>query len=140
MSIFASETQATIPIPFDPPHTVTIRRLTGAEVERAQSEHLKSIINGRSSRGWSRVFQRALVKGASEADAEAALRDPLNGYDRAVIVEAGLLAWSYGEVTPERRADLDDEALEFLAHEILRLTKPALFQTADEIEAAQVKG
>jgi hypothetical protein len=31
MSIFASESQTTIAIPFDPPHTVTIRKLSRRE-------------------------------------------------------------------------------------------------------------
>ena len=36
MSIFASQTRSTLPLPCDPPHTVTLQKLTGADLERAQ--------------------------------------------------------------------------------------------------------
>lgn len=149
MSIFASRMQHTIALPFDPPHTVTIRKLTGREVDLSQAEHLKSLIAGRSPRGWSGAFQRIVAGLGKPADAETLLADPLEGYDRFVIVRAGLLAWSYPEsVTPivkdgtngtrvDAIEDLDDEAVEFLARAILQLTKPQLFQTADEAAVAR---
>lgn len=149
MSIFASRTQQTIALPFDEPHTVTIRRLTGREVERAQSEHLKSMVGGRSARGWSGAFQRIIAGLAAPADAERALADPLSGYDRFAIVRSGLVAWSYPDPlkpdplkpavagTVDAIEDLDDDAVEFIAREILRITKPALFLTEEEAKAAQ---
>jgi hypothetical protein len=148
MSIFASDHSKTIPVPSDEPHTVTIQRLPGRVVERAQSEHLSAFQGGRSPRGWAAIFQRSLTQGiATAAEAEKAIADPLAGYDRLTIVRGGLKAWSYvqGEgdkqtpkpVTPETIADLDDEALEYFAVEIMRLTKPGLFQTPAEREAAR---
>lgn len=150
MSIFASRTQQTIALPFDAPHTVTIRRLTGRELDRAQSEHLKSMIAGRSARGWSGAFQRIIAGLGTPADATQALADPLAGFDRFAIVRAGLVAWSYPEslkpLTPSQIADgvttdaiddLDDDAVEFLARAILQLTKPALFLTEEAAAAAQ---
>lgn len=152
MSIFASETTATIPLPFDAPHTVTIRKLTGRDVELAQAAHLKDFVGANSPRGWPAIFKSALAVGtAVDADARHALTDPLVGYDRLAIVRAGLTGWSYTaaddkgvqvprQVTPAAVADLDDEALEFLAVEIMRLTKPSLFQTAEEREASRKNG
>lgn len=140
MSIFASATQATIPIPFDPPHTVTARKLTGREVEVAQEAHAGSIASGRS-RAWAQTFRRMLEKGASDPDVLKAIADPLTGYDRFSIVRAGLVAWSYQQpITPTDTDDLDDEAVDFIATEILRLTKPALFQTTIEAEADRKNG
>ena len=140
-SPFASRTTDTIALPFDPPHTATLRKLTGRELDKAQEVHLRDIVAGRwSPHGWAAVFQRQLAKGiATNADAEHLLRDPLNGYDRHAIVTAGLTAWSYADpvLSPEAIEDLDDDALEWFAREILRRTKPGLFQTADEAEAAQ---
>jgi hypothetical protein len=148
MSIFASDHTKTIAVPFDAPHTVTIQRLQGRVVERAQAEHLSAFQAGRSPRGWAALFQRSLVKGiATDGDAQKAISDPLAGYDRLTIVRGGLKSWSYTDgdekpkpVTSQAIEDLDDEALEYFAVEIMRLTKPALFQTPDEAEAGRKNG
>lgn len=141
MSIFASRTTDTIPIPQDPPHTAMIRVLTSAEVDKAQEVHLRATIGGRwSSRGWAAVFKRQLAQGtALAADAEKLITDPLTGFDLLTIAQAGITSWSYPEpaLSPEAVADLTDDALEYFAREILRRTKPSLFQTDEEAE--QVK-
>lgn len=146
--MFASLTQAIVAIPWDPPHTVTVRKLTGRELEAAQAAHRDSLATG-NSRSWAALFRRGLQKGASDPDVLTAIADPLTGYDRYVIVRAGLLAWSYpqaikpvtvkGEGKPDAIVDaiddLDDEGVDCIAREILRLTKPALFLTVEEAEA-----
>lgn len=146
--MFASDSRRTVPVPFAAPHTVTIQKLSGREVERAQAEHLAAFQGNRSPRGWAAIFQRALETGAAtDQDAQRALVDPLNGYDRFTVVECGLKGWSFTSadgtakpLTPEAVRDLDDEALEFIAVEVMRLTKPGLFLTAEEREAAQKNG
>lgn len=149
MSIFASATTKIVSLPFDAPHTVTIQKLTGADIERAQADHLDALTNGRRPRGWAALFQKALTDGTATAlDADKAVHDPLAGYDRLTVVKRGVKAWSYTEtdekgaerpkpVTAAAIADIADEPLEFLAVEIMRLTKPALFQTPEEAEAAR---
>jgi hypothetical protein len=144
LSIFASLTQSTpILVPFDPPNTVTVRRLTGREVEDAQAAHLRGLVNGQSPRGWSSAFHRLLTKGlGTEADVVKVMTDPLSGFDRLSVARAGLVAWSYDRpIKPTPRAatkdtpaylddpvaDLSDEALEFIAIEVMRLTKPERF-------------
>jgi len=143
-SPFASQTTDTIALPFDPDQTATLRKLTGRELDKAQEVHLRNTIGGRwASHGWAAVFQRQLEKGiATNADAERLLRDPLNGYDRHTLVTAGLTAWSYPEpaLSAEAIEDLDDDALEWFATEILKRTKPGLFQTEDEATAARKNG
>lgn len=145
-SPFASLVQSDpIPLPFDLPHTVTVRKLTGAEVERAQSVHQRSIASGR---GWANKFRREIEKGiATDGQVLEAIADPLLGYDRMTMVQAGLVAWSYETkpgkpkpLTTDAKADLDDEALDFIALEVLRLTKPGLFQTEEEREQATKNG
>lgn len=159
MSIFASFTQVTVPIPFDPPNTITIRKLTGREVEAAQAAHRDGLAGG-SPRLWASTFRRALERGATDPEVLKAIADPLTGYDRFAIVRAGLVAWSYDRpvkpvpAKPEVKAhgnalgapaveasdaveDLDDEAVDFIATEILRLTKPALFLTEEDAKASQ---
>ena len=153
MSVFASWTQSDpIPIPFDPPHTVTVRKLTGREVDAAADAHRGQFAAG-SPRLWPALLRRALEKGASDPDVQKAIADPLLGYDRFALVRSGLVAWSYPlsikrtETTAtgttvitivDAVEDLDDEAVDFIATEVLRLTKPKLFQTAEE-QAAEKK-
>lgn len=125
-----------IPLPFDEGQWIQVRKLTGRECEQAQEAHRGSL---GSSRLWAATFRRALEKGASDPEVLQAIRDPLTGYDRYALVRSGLKAWSYPEaITKEGGAidDLDDEAVDFIATEVLRLTKPALFHaTPAEAEA-----
>jgi hypothetical protein len=140
MSIFASKNTKDIPIPGMNGHTATIRKLKGKEFDESQSAHLASMVAGRSARGWSQAFARVLTNG-SEKDAQQVLRDPLKGHDRFVIVKAGLVKWTLAEeLKPETLDDLDDESVEHFAVEIMRLTKPELFQTVEEMEDAAKKG
>jgi hypothetical protein len=160
MSIFASETAVTIPMQGDDGQTITIRALTGRELEEATFAHMTSMVGGHSHRGWSGAFKRIIAGVATPADAQQALNDPLGAYDRIVVVRAGLVSWSYPKliaVPPETNGnaasvagvvatnrqqainDLLDDPLEFIAREIMRLTKPALFLATEDVEAAQKK-
>ena len=141
MSMFASRTTDTIPIPFEPGQTITLRKLTGGETDAAQEAHLRSTIAGRwSPHGWAQTFQQQLAKGtATAADVVKVLADPLTGYDRLTLATAGIVAWSLPDpaVSPEAIADLGDDELDWVAREILRRTKPALFLTAEDAKAAE---
>lgn len=163
--MFASLTQATIAVPFDPPHTITIRKLTGAEVDRAQAANLKNAASGALGRNWAERVRRQMRKGIDEVRLKALtleqlaarendavlveLDHPMNGFDRYEVIKAGLIAWSYDTGADEKTIaaarlkaidDLDDEGADFVATEIIRLTKPSLFQTMAEREAAQKNG
>jgi hypothetical protein len=148
-----------IPFPFDEGQWIRVRKLTGRECERAQEAHREGLVDG-SLRLWAATFRRALEKGASDPEVLQAIRDPLTGYDRYALVRAGLVEWSYprlkptaavpavknpdGSTTPavepyDPIEDLDDEALDFIATEVLRLTKPALFHTTQEEAEAEKK-
>ena len=140
MSIFASQSVSDpIAMPFDPPHTVTVRNLTGRDIEAAQEAHRTTLASG-SARSWAVTFRRAIEKGASDPDVLNAIRDPLTGYDRYALVRSGLVSWSYDRpIGPEAIDDLDDEAVDFIATEILRRTKPALFHATEEAALAEKK-
>jgi hypothetical protein len=143
-----------VPLPFDEGQWVQVRKLTGREIEAAADAHRSGLTSG-SARAWPAIFRRAIEKGASDPVVLKALADPLTGYDRFALVRSGLVAWSYPQsVTPiaakagkpgaaaveasDAIEDLDDEAVDFIATEILRLTKPALFLATEEgAEAAQ---
>ncbi len=143
-----------IPLPFDPSNTVTVRKLSARELESAAESHMRGVASG-SLRQWPERFKRLVEKGEAPAkEVAAALRDPLTGFDRFTVVRIGLVSWSYPQsLTPiaavaakdgqpaieayDPIEDLDDDALEFIATEIMRRTKPHLFLTAEEQETAR---
>ena len=142
MSIFASRAQKTIELPFDAPHTVTIQKLAGRHLEKARQESLFQSVDYVKRIGGL-AFQKELAAATGGDDAEKkravedAQQDPLTSVDVRTVLQFGIKAWSYDQaVTTEAVEDLTDEAAEFLAREILRFTKPALF----DAEAAEKNG
>jgi len=162
-SPFARAT-ATIPIPFDPPHEVTVRQLNGRQLGNAQKAFFNELIADVQTRGGAKVqkdIQSLFEKDKTAAADEVAKvqADPLNGFDKYSLLYAGITSWTYPEslapvAVVEQVADgrqitvmripaideLNDEALAFFATEVLRITKPSLFLTEDEAKAAQKNG
>ena len=156
-SPFASRVVVTLPIPFDAPHEVTIRKLAGRHLERARNAFMTDLFLDVQARGGASVqkdMQQLFEKDAKDVaeKIEKQKADPLNGFDPYVIAQGGIVAWSYPEslavelVTDEKGNriprvaaidDLDEDAVQWFATEIMRLTKPALFQTDEEAEAAR---
>ena len=156
-SPFASRVVVTLPIPFDLPHEVTIRKLAGRHLERARNAFMTGLFLDVQARGGAAVqkdMQTLFKKDDEDADAvaekvKAAEADPLNGFDTYVLAQGGIVAWSYPEsLMPERTVegdsilmrvraidDLDEDAVRWFATEVMRLTKPSLFQTKAEAEA-----
>ena len=160
-SPFASRVVVTLPVPFDPPNEVTIRKLAGRHLEKARNSFLHGLFLDVQARGGAAVqkeMQTLFIKDApnqdevkeKEAEAEA---NPLAGLDPYLIVQGGVVAWTYpepckaepvtdelGNVTMRFAAldDMDEDAIKWLATEIMRLTKPSLFRTPAE-EAAERK-
>lgn len=166
MGIFASRTVNTIPIPFDPPNTVTIKKLSGGHIERAQKNFFNGLVGDIQARGGASVQRdiETLFKKEPTDDAKETLnvaveevkKDPMNGYDKATLVRYGVSAWTYPEslvpvpvIEKDERGrdvtvmrvpaldDLTDEALDFFAEQVLRLTRPQLFQSKDDQDAEQ---
>ncbi len=144
MSIFASLHTLVVHPPADPEASITIQRLTGKSVEMAQAEHMRQTQAGFTGRGWASMFLRRILAGiGTEEDLDKITTDPLVGFDRLSVVKLGVKAWSFevdGKPKPvnaDAIADIDDETLEYLAVEIMRLTRPALFQTVEQLEAAR---
>lgn len=150
-----------IPLPFDEGQWIRVRALTGEEYEAAQTAHRIEFVNGDK---WAGLFKTFIEKGPSTASVKKALADPLTGFNRYVLARSGLVAWSYPQsikriepvpavaatdTTPAQAEvvavdaikDLRDDPLEFVAREVLKLTKPSLFvETPEEAEDAKVKG
>jgi hypothetical protein len=128
-SPFASFTKDTIALPFDPPHTVTIQKVSGRGVEKAQQVAAAELVSGR---GFAEKLKRLLLKDDKETEAFAA--DPLLGYDRYTLMREGITAWTYPDPpTPAAVADWGDDESEFIALAILNLTKPQLFADAETV-------
>jgi hypothetical protein len=164
MSRFASLSKSDpIPLPGDDGHTIIVRKLTGREYELVCEEHRSGLWRGRAT-SWPALFKRALREGAKDPAVLTAIADPLMGHDRYAILRHGLVSWTLPQSltpiaaqpavegkdgqpgTPAVEAydaldDLDDDTVDFIATEILKRTKPALFvTTVEEVEDDQKKG
>lgn len=147
MSIFASTHTHVVHPPSDPTASITIRKLSGKAEEHAQAKHAEGAYDGFNGRGWSNRFVGRILAGMAEApEVQSVAADPLAGYDRLSIVKHGIVSWTFTEngkpkpVTPEAIDDIDDDTLEFLATEIMRLTRPSRFLTPEQQEAARKNG
>jgi hypothetical protein len=132
-----------IPLPFDEGQWIQIRKLNGQQHEEAQRAHRAGFATDNK---WAGFFRAVAGSGPSSDDVKRILADPLTGYDRYTLARAGLVAWSYpGAInaveppTTEYDAirDLDDDAVDFIAREVLKLAKPSLFQSREEQEQAR---
>lgn len=124
-------------MPMDTGQWVVVRKLTGRECETAERAGMLGMVNGKSSRGWAGRLARIFAgEGVTSDIVEQLQSDPMCGFDRSEVVRGGLVSWSYNRPLTDI-ADLDDEALDFIAIEVMRLTKPGRFQSADEREAAR---
>lgn len=144
MSIFSSRTIKTLDIPFDEPHTVTIQKLSGRHLGKARDAYVAELYSGIAKRGGAAVQKdMQLLMGDDKAKTDDAIekvkKDPLGGLDKFTLVKFGVKGWSYDDraVDDEAIDDLDDDALEFFAREVMRLTKPALFLDEPAAEAAR---
>jgi hypothetical protein len=143
MSMFASRVTKVIPIPFDPPHEATIQKLSGRQIDRAVKAFQAQMYKDIAEVGGAAVIKeaQALYEKVKDGAADTPKRptDPLAGYDKHALVEAGLKSWTIPDapITHDTVEDMGSDEIAYFATEILRLTKPSLFQTIDEAEAAQ---
>ena len=142
MSVFTSLVTTTLEVPTDSGQSITIRKLAPKHLKAASRaaqmeslEDLKAIggpafLRELTALGADETAQRETVKAAAKAD-------PLMTFDRLTLLEHGVTAWTYERALgPEALEDLDDETREWLAREVLKLARPALF-AEDEGEAEQ---
>jgi hypothetical protein len=79
---------------------------------------------------------------------EETKKDPLLTYDRITLIDKGLQGWETPDVEypadekarMEAIEEIDDEIQVALAREILKLSKPKLFEAQEEQEAAAKNG
>lgn len=143
MSIFASLVTKTLPVA-GTAETITIRKLAPKSLDKAREASKRAasaeLRLQRETLGDQQLRELQESIATAAASGAAAQRvDPLALYDHGVLVREGVVAWSFTEpaCTPEACDDIDEDVREWLAREILRVSKPSLFQTEAEQEADQ---
>ena len=140
MSVFASLRTATLSIPRTTGATVSIRGLSPRALEAAQKEHqrqaLQAMREAREAGGEDALGQ--VDPAAVQAYLDEQRRNPLLAYDAESLVVKGVTAWTLElPHTAESVAELDEDVRDYIATEILKLSKPSLFRTVEEQEADQ---
>ncbi len=140
-SIFANRITDTISID-DSGSTITIRKLNPKALEAARKEsQRRSLEEVKELGGPAAVRELQTLGDASKATDETPRRDPLLTHDALTLIEKGVLSWTYDEpIGREAFDELYEDARDKLATAILKLSKPSLYQTAEEQDAARVKG
>jgi hypothetical protein len=135
-SVFCSLVTETVPVGDE---TVTIRKLTPSNLRAAQKANQRRSLEELHDMGGPAFLKELRSLNVSEADVEEATEtDPLLLYDRTVLLEKGLVSWTFErEMNADAYEDLDEETHDQLARAILRLAKPSLFQSTDEQEVAR---
>ena len=134
MSVFTSLVTKVLNVPHDPGQTVTIRKLAPKHLDVAKRASFRQTIETMREVGASLIKE---IQGLSSETVQAAAKnDPLMVFDRVELIAAAVTGWTY-DVPLEREhfENLDEETQDWLAREVLRLTRPALFDG----EAAEQK-
>lgn len=111
-----------VEIPHEPGEFMVFRKLSWRQLELAANvasdESLKRVKKIGSD------VLTALRKLWREQESEFA-RDPATKYDRGIVLEAGIVEWSYdAEVNKKNIDSLDEETADWAFREILSLGKP----------------
>lgn len=117
---------------------MSIRKLAPHQLEEARKVvYFQSLQNMRQL--YDEVGREIIdqFKTASpDSSASPVATDPLLAYDRLTLIESGVTSWTFDvPADVSSYEDLDEETQVWLATEILKLAKPALYQTTDEAEA-----
>lgn len=148
MNSFSSRSATTIPIPHDPPHEVTICKLSGGKLRQADEARDFALARYIDQMGGATYRESVAAQYAkAAADRKAAgeppvVSNPAQAFDSITVIKGGTKAWTFQNedgtpilVTPEAIEDLSAETQEYLAEQILRYTKPSLFADFDKQEA-----
>ncbi len=106
-------------VPGEPGEWVEIRKLSHKAL--AQAAQARSETGLAAMRALGSDLLLALQQARTAApDDSAAATDAAAGYDRDVVLQRGVVRWSYGvPVAPDALADLDEATARWLASEIV---------------------
>lgn len=131
VSPFTSKSTYMLSVPSSPGDTITIRKLAPKHLAKAQQASQAAAVEAIKALGGANAIKEIRGLSEKEADVAVAISDPLASYDRTSLMVSGVIDWSFDEpLTPTSLEDLDEETADWLAREILRLTKPSLFVPA----------
>lgn len=106
----------TLQIPGEDGEWVKIRRLSYLELQNAREIRTRAVFANMREMGGE--VMRELRSADTEA-VEAAASDPLNDYDVATLLKAGITEWSYPDAIEHPARQLDPATAEWAAREIL---------------------
>lgn len=105
-------------IPHEDGQWVEIRRLSWRELDKAREAQQVRAMSAMKSMGGDVL--EALRGAQSDGARDARQQSPQLVYDRATVLHAGLVAWSYDEkVTPEHIDQLDPVTADWLFRQIV---------------------
>lgn len=137
--MFASETKHEIKFGDD---FVTVRKLSAYQLDLARDEaqarnvnHLRRL-GGELLTAINSQNVAAAAERIKEKRAEPNPNARYDGLDRMTVLSHGIVAWSRGDVTPEKLRDLDEEVADKVFKKIVDITVPP----RAEAEAATEKG
>ena len=142
-SVFASLRTATLSMPHGAEGTYSIRGLAPRVLKAAAAVHQrKAMAEFKASRESLDDDALATVDPeALKAYQEEKRKNPLLTYDAEYLIEKGVTTWSLElPHSAENIAELDEDVRDAMALEIVRLSKPSLFQTVADLEAEQYNG
>ncbi len=115
------------------PNTITVTRLGWrrlGEAQKAQSKEAMQNIRDLGGPAFVRELQQSVKEaGGREAVEKAAARDPLSGYELGTLLTLGVKALDDGPPTTDALDDLELEVAQAAATAVLRLSRPALFES-----------
>lgn len=110
--------------------TVTIRKLSHYQLMMSEDATIDDALDKMRRVGDVKLPE---ADADTKARREAEAQKPENKYNRAKILEYGIVAWSYGEpLDEEHRRDLDEPSAAWLFDEILAFS----IRAADEVKAS----
>lgn len=148
MAIFAHKQTKTLDVPIvfndegdSRQYVVVIRQLNPRQIEAAVKETQRRSFEDVKALGGFSVLKELRELVTDEQAKDEGEKNPLLIYDRETLIDKGVVSWTFPEdKTPENIANLTEDVRDWLATEILRLTKPALVQSQEERKAAQKNG
>ena len=112
-----------VDIPHEEGQWIIIRQLSWRQREKASDAKTDSVLARVKSMGVDLMHE---LRGAEDrADVKKALADPAASYDRSLVLEFGIVDWSYKEKLPKAVDDLDEITAVWAAEQILAFSSPA---------------
>lgn len=118
--------------------TVEIQAVTSKVLKKASTKAQLDNMEQFRELGGAKMLDELKAMSPDDVEREKRAIDPLTGFDRQTLLQAGVIRWTAEEaLTPDNLAVLEADVEDTLAREVLRLSRPELFLTPGEAAAAQ---